>query len=243
VIFGDVHGSSFQLEVLIRQVRERFGAGATLYSVGDLIDRGPDSRAVIDACVREGVLGVLGNHELWLCSVLSGHAMDDLPYTRMMGGLATLQSYGISRGDPDRVAFAVRLMVPQAHKDWLLALPPYRFVEVAGTTYLLVHAGISAWMLHQVRERGPVPDDEMPAILCDEVTDAFFWSGPDPQEPDKVARFSSFVQVFGHTPQVEAVYVPEHYVALDTGCGTTSPHRLSAVVLHEDGRREFLSVG
>lgn len=243
VIFGDVHGSAWQLKELVGQVRRRFGTGARFYSLGDLIDRGPDSRGVLDICVAEGVEGILGNHELWLCSVLSGHPMNDGPYSSIMGGLATLKSYGLSRGDPDHVGPAIRQAVPKEHQDWLLALPPFRFVEVAGVRYALVHAGMYAQWLEQLRAAAPrLAEEDVPAFLSQKATDQFFWTGPNPNSPEQVARFSGFVQVFGHTPHAKALHVPGHYISLDTGCGTSPPYALSAVVLHEDGKLDFVQV-
>jgi len=64
VVFGDVHGDSVKLEKLVAEVRKRFGTEVDIYSLGDLIDRGPDSKGVLDICVREGIQGILGNHEL-----------------------------------------------------------------------------------------------------------------------------------------------------------------------------------
>jgi hypothetical protein len=44
------------------------------------------------------------------------------------------------------------------------------------------------------------------------------------------------VQVFGHTPWRGGAEIADHYVALDTGCGTCPPYRLSGLLLREDGR-------
>ena len=242
VIFGDVHGCARQLKELIAQARRRFG-DVEFYSVGDLVDRGPDSKDVLDICVAEGVKGILGNHELWLCSVLSGYPMDDMPYSNIMGGIATLKSYGLYRGDPDRVGPALRNAVPKAHRDWLLDLPPYRFIEVAGTKYVLLHTGTSASTLEQIREQVPgFPEEQIPKLLSEKSTDMFFWSGPNPKSPEKVGKYTSFVQVYGHIPNGKATEVPGHFIALDTGCGTCAPYMLSAVALHEDGKKDFLSV-
>lgn len=245
VIFGDVHGCARQLRELIARARNRFGAGPLrFYSLGDLIDRGPDSREVIEVCTAEGVEGILGNHDLWLCSVLTGRPMNDGPYSSVMGGLVTLRSYGVGRGDPDHVGPAIRRAVPKAHQRWLLALPPARFIVVAGKKYALLHAGITSGMRAEVLRKVPeASDEDVVEIMVNHATNAFFWTGPNPADPPSVARFDSFVQVFGHTPTSKAVHVPGHYVALDTGAGTVPPYQLSAVVLLDDGRVEFLSVG
>lgn len=242
-IFGDVHGNATGLRTLIDRVRTQSGPGTDLYSVGDLVDRGPDVRGVLDICVKEKIKGVTGNHEIWLREVLSGKAMTDFPYQRIMGGLATLSSYGLYRGDPDHVGPAIRRAVPKEHREWLLALPPYQFIEVGGLRYCLLHAGISVALQDALLSKVPdVPEDGVINILSEHAVDAFFWSGPKPTAPKTVVHFKSFVQVFGHTPTAEVVIAPGHYIALDTGSGTCAPFALSAVILYPDGGHEIIRV-
>lgn len=242
VIFGDVHGRSDILASLLHQARARYGAGAALYSLGDLIDRGPDSKGCINLCVREGVQGILGNHELWLCSVLAGHPMSDGPYSQIMGGLATVRSYGLERGDPDHVGAALRAAVPRAQQEWLLSLPPYRIIEIGSTTYALVHAGIASGLyLHLAAEVPGLNAEQVLHILSEHTSDTFFWTGPNPSSPSEVARLPGVTQVFGHTPNRKPLESYGHYISLDTGCGLWSDGVLSAVALLPNGRREFLS--
>lgn len=250
VIFGDVHGDVGKLRTLIGQVRTQFGPGPDtcgrsldIYGLGDFVDRGPDSREVIDLCIQEGVKGILGNHELWLCSVLSGRPMSDEPYSNIMGGLATIKSYGLYRGDPDRVGIALRNAVPKAHKEWLLSLLTCRFIEVAGVRYMLTHAGVRADHWAQLRGANPAfPEMAVPGFLAEKATGPYFWVGAPPRKQDEVAKFDGYTQVFGHTPCKAPVVVPGHYVALDTGCGTCPPYSLSALVLSPDGRVETMTI-
>ena len=51
-ILGDVHGEARQLRALIDHVRRLHGTGVEFYSLGDLIDRGSDSKGVLDICVQ-----------------------------------------------------------------------------------------------------------------------------------------------------------------------------------------------
>ena len=65
IVIGDVHGCYQELQDLLRAVK------ATPYdrliSVGDLISKGPDSRAVVEWAMKTRNLEcVLGNHELRL---------------------------------------------------------------------------------------------------------------------------------------------------------------------------------
>lgn len=237
VIFGDVHGDVDKLRTLLGQVRTRFGPVLDIYGLGDFVDRGPDSRGVIDLCIAENIKGILGNHELWLCSVLSGRPMSDEPYSKIMGGLATIKSYGLYRGDPDRVGIALRNAVPKAHKEWLLSLLTCRFIEVAGVKYMLTHAGVRADHWAQLRGANPAfPEDRVPGFLAEKATGPYFWVGAKPAQASEVAKFDGYTQVFGHTPVNAPVVVPGHYVALDTGCGTCPPYSLSALVLTPDGQ-------
>ncbi len=63
IVFGDVHGCIRELEDLVGLARP--AAGDMLVSVGDIIGKGPESRAVLDwAIATPNLMGVLGNHEL-----------------------------------------------------------------------------------------------------------------------------------------------------------------------------------
>lgn len=91
IIIGDVHGCFDELQDLLRAVK------ATPYdrliSVGDLISKGPDSRAVIEWAMRTRNLEcVLGNHELrlrkhWRAGTRSHEKSHDAETYRQLGDL------------------------------------------------------------------------------------------------------------------------------------------------------------
>lgn len=60
-IVGDVQGCADELDDLLRAAR--VGHGRRLAFAGDLVNRGPQSRAVLERAVAEDALVVLGNHE------------------------------------------------------------------------------------------------------------------------------------------------------------------------------------
>ena len=66
LIIGDIHGEVTKLRALV----EKAGAVDEIISVGDLIDRGEDSRAVIEFCISQGIKACKGNHELMAQEVL-----------------------------------------------------------------------------------------------------------------------------------------------------------------------------
>ena len=67
-IIGDIHGCIAELTrlhaLLIAEGIEEF------YHLGDLVDRGPDSRAVVQYCRIHGIRGVMGNHESSLLALI-----------------------------------------------------------------------------------------------------------------------------------------------------------------------------
>lgn len=62
IVIGDVHGCITELDELLKLVDYK-SPNTTIYSVGDLIDRGPDSVAVVSRMREIGAKAVMGNHE------------------------------------------------------------------------------------------------------------------------------------------------------------------------------------
>ncbi len=94
IAIGDIHGCLAALDAVLAEVKP--GQGDLVVTLGDHIDRGPDSRGVIERLMglREEteLVSILGNHEEMLLTILDGHHYvlgDWLAY----GGLATLDSY------------------------------------------------------------------------------------------------------------------------------------------------------
>jgi hypothetical protein len=276
LIFGDVHGDAKPLLSLLSRTRGLIGPDAplTIYSVGDLIDRGPDSKRVIDLCIQHGVRNLLGNHELWLHEwITTGKVNSKIPLSSAMGGAATLRSYGI---DPNQKAARVDpvsggellhvssrwlekeldRVVPQEHREYIANGELWADVRHGDTTYFISHGGISEsagsvlWndpVVANLRNSVPNPNRATNTHFAGMLYDTLFkvapqqilWTGA---KKGKVFRLpEGCVQVFGHTPWRGGAEIADHYVALDTGCGTRPPYRLSGLLLHADGRREILT--
>lgn len=94
IAFGDIHGCSKALEVLLVALAPQ--ADDVLVMLGDAIDRGPDSKGVIDQLLalqeKCKLVPILGNHEQMLIDAREGRI--PLPQWRMYGGSETLDSYG-----------------------------------------------------------------------------------------------------------------------------------------------------
>lgn len=114
---GDIHGSLDKLEQLLAQCGQHAGGAPMRWIfLGDYIDRGADSRGVIEALIAlqarttGAVVTLMGNHEAMALTVLDGRGSERV--WLMQGGLATLESYGArSIGE-----------LPHVHLEWLRAL-------------------------------------------------------------------------------------------------------------------------
>lgn len=94
IAIGDIHGCALALERLIAEVNP--GPEDTVVPLGDYIDRGHDSKCVLDQLLSLGgrcrLVPLLGNHEQMLLDARSSATMK--PLWLEYGGIATLQSYG-----------------------------------------------------------------------------------------------------------------------------------------------------
>jgi serine/threonine protein phosphatase 1 len=97
IAVGDVHGCSTALDALLDAIRPR--AEDVIITLGDYIDRGPDSRGVIERLIELGgrcsLVPLLGNHDQMLLDVRSGKY--PIYWLLDIGGVATLESYGPAR--------------------------------------------------------------------------------------------------------------------------------------------------
>ena len=119
IIIGDIHGCFNSLQALLPQVLDR---ADTLVFLGDYIDRGPESRKVVDRILElkndfPRIITLMGNHEFMLLNYLQGR--DDGTFLRA-GGSQTLKSYGL---DADPSPERARAAIPDEHLAFFRALP------------------------------------------------------------------------------------------------------------------------
>ncbi|HYD69840.1 metallophosphoesterase family protein [Azospirillum sp.] len=228
---GDVHGERRCLERLLAvidrdagQRREEEGLQPLLVFLGDYVDRGPDSRGVLDLlCARAAAAAgtgpacrfLLGNHEAAMLDFLREPAAgaEWLNY----GGAEALASYGVraSVGIADAARCralrdALEERLPEEHRAFLESLEP---MAVLGD-YAFVHAG--------VRPGVPLERQRLEDLLW--IREPFLSS---PRSHGKVV-------VHGHTVLDEPQVLPNR-IGLDTGAYATGV--LSAVALHGTHRR------
>lgn len=147
---GDIHGRLDLLDVLIERIdaddRARGPAATTLVFLGDLMDRGAESRGVIEramelARTRETVF-LMGNHEEIFIQAWEGDERA-AALLRRVGGRETIMSYGApardcEAADPAELAAMLGERVPPEHIAFLRQFAD----SFARGDYLFVHAGI-----------------------------------------------------------------------------------------------------
>jgi serine/threonine protein phosphatase 1 len=133
---GDIHGCFEALRRLIARCETFLGArDAQFLFIGDYIDRGPQSKDVVDILMTgqtsqaRRLVCLRGNHEDMLVRAADKRRSDhELMKWWGNGGEATLKSYGAD--DPSDL--------PIAHIDWMRSLPLY----ISEAHRLFVHAGV-----------------------------------------------------------------------------------------------------
>jgi serine/threonine protein phosphatase 1 len=216
---GDIHGRLDLLDsVLARIGMDRATqppSNAICVFLGDYIDRGPDSRRVLDRLVEyranQPIVCLMGNHEVFLREFLKNP--DVLPVWSRCGGIETLWSYGltakIEQDEQSQRDLASELdrIFPSSHREFLNSLKQY---FICGD-FFFVHAGVR------------------PGIcLTEQSEDDLLWIREDFLLSE--ASFGKMV-VHGHTPVPEPDVRPNR-INIDTGAYATG--RLTCLVLETD---------
>ena len=221
---GDVHGV---LSELMRVLELISLDGAKLgdqrprvIGLGDYVDRGPESRGVIEVLSSDEMLEAFdpiflrGNHDAAMSSVLSGHNVSDW---LKHGGDKALLSYGVNpRGKkPNQWGDEFRAAVPDHHAEFLLDL---EICHVEGD-FFFCHAGI---------DPADGLDGQNAVTLVHGARSFLSWPG-----------VPGLTVVHGHWASPEVVVTPAR-IGVDTGCGWPDGH-LSAVAIDPDGSVRVIS--
>lgn len=223
---GDVHGEIEKLDELLAYVREdtrRIGGEHKIVYLGDLIDRGPDSRAVVDRAMRATLAGeavtVRGNHEELMLNAFRNWDSIGVHLWAENGGDETIASYKRVNGDYGDW----REAVDDEHIAWLDKLPVTFQDEERRLVF--VHGGIDP-------AKFPLCSDE---VRMWTRSPKFF----DPGRWPKRAETEGLVVVHGHTPTSDfEPHVNPRRINVDTGACYGGP--LTAVVLAPSASPRFL---
>ncbi|HKX27370.1 MAG TPA: metallophosphoesterase family protein [Blastocatellia bacterium] len=212
LVIGDIHGKLKLFNRLLGEMEYQPGEDR-LILIGDLVDRGEDSRGVVARAIelkRESpgrVVVVRGNHEAMMLAALAHPDGEQAELWYYNGGVETLQSYMDRDGNLD---------VPEEHWDFMASLPTWYEDEQA----IYVHASL--------------PEDEH---------GRFLHPGDTPESPELYwarnrrffAEYRGKTVVFGHTitgmvfGEREKVWLRDSLICVDTGAYLTGV--LSAIEL------------
>lgn len=227
---GDIHG---RLD-LLKQIHDLLNHDITRSSadeivvvyLGDYIDRGLESRQVIDWLIDHPMpasrtVHLMGNHEQSLLRFLGDVSIG--PSWMQYGGRETLHSYGIAleRSIPSmterlrRAQGELQQRLPERQRDFLEMLESWHVED----EYLFVHAG--------VRPGVKLEDQRLSDLLW--IREEFLNSGAD----------HGHIVVHGHTI-TEAPETLPNRIGIDTGAFMTG--RLTCLVLQDD-KRTFIQTG
>jgi serine/threonine protein phosphatase 1 len=219
---GDIHGRLDLLDRMVAAISCDLARHPTrdamTVTLGDYIDRGPDSRGVIECLAHNPfpmpLVALRGNHEAVLEEFLRDPSIAD--DWRRLGGLETLHSYGVDvaplmRGRGyEAAAEALRRALPHSHVAFLASLK----LTLSAGRYFFCHAG--------VRPGVPLAHQREEDLLW--IRDEFLDSGAD---------FGKVI-VHGHTPVAEPQLRPNR-VGIDTGAFISGC--LTCAVLEENAVR------
>ncbi|UPJ74468.1 metallophosphoesterase family protein [Bradyrhizobium sp. 187] len=205
---GDVHGRADLLQSLLTVIDADLARSAPERAIqvflGDYVDRGPDSRAVIDLLIERSksheTVCLKGNHEVFLLEVLKDPAR--LEEWRRYGGLLTLVSYGINptmNPTPEQqieLIEGLREALPREHLSFLQQLRP----SFACGDFFFVHAGVK------------------PGVALErQKEEDLLWIREEFLESER--RFGKYI-VHGHTP-VSVPDIRSNRINIDTGAYAT----------------------
>lgn len=189
IAIGDIHGCAQELEALLEQLQ--LEKGDLIVFLGDYIDRGLESRRVIEIIVELSkhyeVVALKGNHEAMFLDFLDRPNSDGAGLFVLNGGSSTLANYAAEDG-----SFAI----PEEHLRFLHSLKTFHQTE----DLFFVHAG--------------VPEIPLREITVEKHEFAMLWS----RQPFLSTSFKwEKLVVHGHTPKLEPE-IKTNRINVDTGC-------------------------
>jgi serine/threonine protein phosphatase 1 len=187
IAIGDIHGCSAALDALLKAIRPL--PEDCIVTLGDYINRGPDSRGVIERLIdlkdRCRLVPLLGNHEEMLFEALAESY--PLNYFLGVGGDATLDSYGPGR---------VLSLIPDDHITFLKSCLDYHETN----SHIFVHASYESDL--------PMSEQTSPILRWEALGN----SVPEP-------HFSGKTVIAGHNSQKNGEILDlGHVKVIDTYC-------------------------
>jgi serine/threonine protein phosphatase 1 len=187
IAIGDIHGCLDSLNAVLDAIAPT--KSDTIVTLGDYVDRGPDSKGVIDRLISLSqdctLVPLIGNHEEMMLEVVND--VSEPYHWLQFGGVDTLDSYGFSGS---------MSVIPDSHRQFFDQLLDYFETE----SHFFVHANYEA-------------DQE----LAEQSIEYLRWIKLTDEMP--APHINGKRAVVGHThDHAGEIFEAPHLVCLDTYC-------------------------
>lgn len=219
-VIGDIHGCFDTFVALLSKLPR----GDKVCVVGDLIDRGPKSRQVVQYVIDNNIDSVVGNHEIFMIEEYD-KTLNYMAHTGLLprgdrgsiwtvnGGYQTLMSYESynneeldDRGLPQRV-FDYESF--KKHYEFMKTLPTYlEYPEIKNENDR--HLVVSHSVLHNVWHLRNSEEQQKQNNFRTVAT----WT----RNFHNLKDSPDIYNIIGHTPQNNEARVTKIYANVDTGC-------------------------
>jgi len=213
-VIGDVHGCYKKLIALLKQIPD----DVMVVFVGDLVDRGPQSREVVEHIMSNNHLSTKGNHEEFMLSEFISWQKRKFINGRnqwlIHGGKETLASYDYNKLDENKN----RLFDEEAftrHSNWMASLPIYiEFPEVQnkqGKHLVVSHSSAAENWDHKF-------DPAYEHVFAQNTLWQHLLRNSESEHGYRSPKKIDWVfNIFGHTPIITGPKVGRHFAAVDGG--------------------------
>lgn len=195
-IVTDIHGRARALEKLLKKVPK-----ARILSLGDAVDNGNDSKAVLDILMDSNAIHLLGNHEHMMVDMYDNigfyHRSSWLCFQE---GDRTLMSFGYQGSADDlkcmpelELRAVLASYIPKRYIEWIKRSPLYYQAEGLLATHAPKNPCLSL--------------DQASVFEHCGVGESVLWNSGSPR------RIKDVFQVHGHLLQI---HEPKHYMIKDT---------------------------
>lgn len=203
VAIGDIHGEIDKLNNLIEKIKPSFSQ--TLVFLGDYIDRGKNSAAVVERLLElkynYNCIFLKGNHEQLFLKALKTLSEEDVGNCMVNGGAETLKQYLLmKKNNIDKF---------REHIIFLKNLKEYYKTDDS----IFVHAGLNPFK-----------------HILEQTEDDFLWIRDE--FLDNTINVSQKI-IFGHTVFDEP-FVRDNKIGINTGCGIYEDALLTAYICNEN---------
>ena len=228
-VISDIHGNYNAYMDMLKKIQ--FDDDDILYILGDILDRGPNPiQIILDVMKRPNVEVLAGNHCVMALECLSfllreitQESLADLD-REMFGKLLNWRQNGASTTIKEFLKYD--RSIQQEILAFISELDVYDEIEVAGKTFILVHAGLGNFS----------PEKQLWEYELNELV----WDRPDYEK----MYFSDKYVISGHTPTLAIecnskpgyIYQANHHIVID--CGSSFPGGRLACLRLED-MKEF----